>query len=401
VRDEPPYDYECFDHFRFIKICLNAYLATGSARYLEWCIDYADGWRDVLMAPHHAPMVFRFCTDDPDEIERLYFTEEAKKEIGRGFDIHSAVNYALRRGPEWEDLREEYNGALGRSTAMVESLQELYVLTGKERFLETSLTLIDRFEQHSRRSAPRNWKKILRETTGDTRYDAELESVPGDTDAPPPDVMLMEAPLSRRYPTQSWGHRQADGTVRPYTGPEVGDLLTAYRLSGDISRVEHAYRLARPMLHMARVSLRDGREHGCASGRFAAGPGRAAGAALSQTSLGYRDFCCTLRPKVLYRHDGGVLGLPEQVAALCLPTEDHRRAVRLYNAGQQTVTLEVCARDTDRTVSSATVDGSACGAVRGNRVSVELLPAREHRIDIALSPAAAAEDLEREAGPHD
>ncbi|MFP4029451.1 MAG: hypothetical protein ACLFWL_16825 [Candidatus Brocadiia bacterium] len=383
VRDEPPYDYECFDHFRFIKICLNTYLATGDPRYLEWSVDYADGWRDVLMAPHHAPMVFRFCTDDPEEIDHLYFTEEAKRKIGRGFDIHSAVNYALKRGANWEELREDYNGALGRSTAMIESLQELFVLTGEDRFLETSLTLMDRFEEHSRRTAPRRWKKILRATTGNTRYDAELQTVPGDTDAPPPDVMLIESPFANEHPTQSWGNREANETVVPYTGPDVDDLVTAYRLSGDISRVKHAYRLARPMLHMARVSLRDGREHGCASGNFAAGPGRTAGYALTKTALGYREFCCTLRPKILYRHDG-VLGLPEKVAAIYLPEGDNKRVVRLYNAGEESVELGVCAKDTDRKITSATVDGEPHMNIKGNVVSVKLLPGREYRVAARL-----------------
>jgi hypothetical protein len=139
------------------------------------------------------------------------------------------------------------------------------------------------------------------------------------------------------------------------------------------------------MLHMARTSLRDGREHGCAGGRFISGSGNAAGMALAETMLGFRQFCCTLRPKVLYRHDWGVLGLPGQVAALYLPEADDRRLVRLYNAGRAGVTLDVCAEDTrDRKVVSATVDGAPHAAVKGNRVSVALAPGREIRVAMAL-----------------
>jgi hypothetical protein len=87
---------------------------------------------------------------------------------------------------------------------------------------------------------------------------------------------------------------------------------------------------------------------------------------------------------VLYRHDGGVLGLPEQVAALCLPEQDERRAVLLCNVGKETVKLDVCAEGTDLKVTSATVDGRSPAAIEENRVTVELCPARERRVEVVL-----------------
>ena len=246
-----------------------------------------------------------------------------------------------------------------------------------------AIALIDRFEEHSLRSAPRAWKKILRDTTGDIRYDDELTVVPGDEEENPPDTMLIGGPLDSRHHTLSWGHRQPDGAVTPYNGPDVDDLITAYRLTGDVSKVEHAYRLAQATLHLGRLSLRDGREHGCSSGRFAAGPGRASGFALADTALGYRDFCCTHRPKVLYRHDGGILGLPEKIAALCLPNGGGR-TVQLYNNGQNTVSLDICVEDTNQQIASVTLDGAPHSAFQNRTVTLDLQPEQEHRIEIEL-----------------
>jgi hypothetical protein len=171
--------------------------------------------------------------------------------------------------------------------------------------------------------------------------------------------------------------------MRDYGGPSAGALVTDYQLGGDPEALARAFEIASGQLHIARRTLRDGREHGCV-GYYIQGPGGGAGAVLNAAAMGLHMFACMDRRALRYVRRDGTGGLPEGVAAAYRPLGSNRLHVRLYNANQDEVTVGIRPDDTDRKVTEARVDGTPHGNLTPQDVTVPVSGETEVEVEIEL-----------------
>ncbi len=375
VKDAAPFNFESHDNARFIKLALNAFLATGRERYLDWACDYGHTWsRRILEHDGAVPMKF-YPVEEPAEVMRLYFDGSE-----RATDRY-LFRYAHRYGVGWEGLEETFRGLCWGQYITLDALAELSAVSGEESFQEASAALLERGRQVYGAEPPTHWYGLYRNPSGDTRYDREILDRIGEGEAPFPTSLVFEGP-EERWPQVHWMVRQEGGVLSPYAGPSASEMLLRYRVTGDREILPRAYALARQNLHMAHRTTRDGREHGC-SGLYTGPRGREAGQVYTGSALGVVDFCATQRPEVTY-HSHGAPGLPVEVAAILEPSGEGVRRVHLYNAGREREAIQIQVEGPGRSADRAEVEGADLGGVEGRRVALSISPETGATVEIQV-----------------
>ena len=406
VRDYPPCDVERPDSGRFVQLCTNAYLGSGNDMYLSLVKDYADTWSRIILeeTADHVPPFVRFPIGDVDRIAEVYFVGDqnlpdeamhyASEKPGvmggawagfyqpatadRGF--HDAFPYWAKWGADWEASRPGYAAAIGRMYEVVRAMTEAGVVMGEDRYKASSRRMIEVSESlGAGRGA--GWMTEYRAATKEARYDRALSGALAEPHYRPT-AMVLEG-MERPHPTLRWAYRDADGVMRDYDGPSAGALVTDYQLGASPEALASAFKMARGQLHIARRTLRDGREHGCV-GYYIKGPGGQAGGALNVATMGLYSFACMDRRAVRYVRENGSAGLPEGVAAAYRPMGSNRLHVRLYNANPEGLAVGVRPDDTDRKVRKARVDGAPYGDLTPKGVTVPVPAETEVEVEIEL-----------------
>jgi hypothetical protein len=137
VRNFAPYDYQEANHFRFIDVLIAAYVGSGKQRYMELLCDYADTWCEHIERSAEAGLPIR-CQILPGEVETREMGGSGQKKVTE--DKTYVVFY----------------GTVSSNTAydVVGGLQDIYRLTGNQRYLLDSRLMLDQFFGHGNGGKP-------------------------------------------------------------------------------------------------------------------------------------------------------------------------------------------------------------------------------------------------------
>ena len=137
VRNFAPYDYQEANHFRFIDVVIAAYIGTGKQRYMDLLCDYADTWCEHIEQSAEAGLPIR-CQILPGEVETREMGRSGQKKVTK--DKTYVVFY----------------GTVSSNTAydVVGGLQDIYRLTGNQRYLVASRLMLDQFFAHGNGGKP-------------------------------------------------------------------------------------------------------------------------------------------------------------------------------------------------------------------------------------------------------
>jgi len=377
VREVPPDNYEVPDHFKILQFTLVAYLATGKERYLALCRDYADRWADAMLTEGEIPGVF-FPISDPVEIERLY--PQAMK---------------------WMNGSREVRVELHVAAGSLDVLMELYVLTGEVRYLDAVRRTFDVLIaalSDPYAETPAMLLSKYRVLSGDTGYDAAIMDCISSTPESPSGYLALlvdsrPAPhpmgiVGRRRDEVRWGYR-TDGTIAEETGPSPAARMLAYQITGEERYAAQALGMARDRMRLARIALKDGRDHGCGGNTIssvASGHGRAAGVGtvvttLAPSALGAFRFCEGERVRMRFFDADGADGLPEGMAALFGRDEGDVRIVQVWSDLDREETVRIRLGEGERIVR-ASVDRGELSVSEEGDVRVSLPPKDLTRITI-------------------
>ena len=377
VREMPPDNYEVPDHFKILQFTLVAYLATGKERYLALCRDYADRWTDAMLAEEEVPCVF-VPVADPAEIERLY-----------------------PQTMKWMSGSREVRVELHVAAGSLDLLMELYALTGEVRYLDavrrTLDVLIDALSDPYAETAAMLLSKY-RVLSGGIDYDAAImERISSLAESPPGYLTLLvdsrPAPhpmgiVGRRRDEVRWGYR-TDGMIAEETGLSSAARMLAYQITGEERYAAQALGMARDRMRLARISLKDGRDHGCGGNTIssvASGHGRAAGvgtavATLAPSALGAFRFCEGERVRMRFFHADGEIGLPEGMAALFGRDEGGVRTVQIWSDLDRPETISISPGEGEQ-ILHASVDSDELSVSDEGEVAVSLPPRNLTRVSI-------------------
>lgn len=155
--------------------------------------------------------------------------------------------------------------------------------------------------------------------------------------------------IGHRFDEVRWGWVDEHGAVHNCNVLSPATLMLAFRITGNVQYATYAFELATTRLQLARRALRDGREHGCAGSSISAvvnGHGRDGGAgAVTSTllplTMGAYMYCGGEEPIVVFKHKDGKIGLPESVAALCLPIEESKAHIWLHNCSDDDLEMVI------------------------------------------------------------
>ena len=132
VRARHPYDYQEANHFRIVSIVLAAYRHDGRQRYLDLARDYADRWLGHIHRRHEAggPIWLQILPEGGRAEELGYggkLPDEPPEGVYRVFYNRVASNTAFD---------------------VCQGLQDLYRITGEERFLEGAGLVLEQFRSN-------------------------------------------------------------------------------------------------------------------------------------------------------------------------------------------------------------------------------------------------------------
>ena len=312
--------YPAGDHndpgfFRYLVLLVQAYLATGERRYLDLCLDYADGWCDLLEAtPEDAPLPWKV-------------------------------------GPDWRAIEPPSHPSLYMTGGFVSAMLDLFLLTGKERYPAQVKRVLNACMAHDRDRV---------ESSGIvSSHLSSYRLIANDTDFDEGVIASADAMVERPLPTglKAWGDPPRmqfawtyDETPSPETSAASPALLAlAYQVTGKESYINKSLQLAARRVELARPVGDNSRTHGCANGSTMGVVLTNAFPSFYLATLGMTGLCQRgvghHKPLVLYRSPNGRPGLPEPVAALFEFTSLDERRVRLYNFGEDMVTVQVVGCD--------------------------------------------------------
>ncbi len=336
--------YEVPDHFRLLQIALVAHRITGDERYLQLSREYAGRWAEEILSapPDRPPLVIRSGGSEISEVE-------ARKATG----AHHRTDSAL-------DLVEPHVPA-----GTVDVLLDLHAITGEEHFARAAGLLCEAMlpalaDPYS--NPPAALLQRYRTATGDTSLDERaLEAIaevgPHTSEGAP--TLVVEASgavagIGKRQDMVRWAYRDDAGALSPEASLSPPALALGWQLTGDESYAEAALGLVAGRLGLARASLRDGRDHGCAGpsiGAVASGHGRDGGygnvtGALLPLACGATRSLAQELPLVRFRDATGESGLPEQIASLVRAQPDGTAQVRLCNDADLAQTVGVVIGET-------------------------------------------------------
>ena len=162
------------------------------------------------------------------------------------------------------------------------------------------------------------------------------------------------AGIGKRMDMVRWAYRDEAGTLSPEVSLSPSSLMLGWQLTGDEAYAEAALGLVAGRLALARASLRDGRDHGCAGtsiGAVASGHGRDGGygnvtGALLPLACGATRSLAQEQPAVRFRGAAGNPGLPPEIASLVRVQPGGEIEVRLHNAADLAQTVGVVIGET-------------------------------------------------------
>ena len=333
VEAAPPWDHEVPDHVRFVQLALTAYLATKRQRYLDFCMDYASKWANLIVESETVPGYLLNHTAEryPDDIR----AKAAMSEI-ENVELHISAGTA-------------------------DSLLDLYELVAEPLYADAArrllaLALPALADPYSHPVAAQLLK--YREATGDTSFDEPVMDIVQAMDQPSrvASALLLiddrDEPhpmgIGRRKDGVKWGYRRHDGSIAEERGPSPTALMLAYRITGRQRYLAPALHTAARRLRLACRVLPDGRHHGCAGatiGAVASGHGRACGignvtGTLAPAAFAAYRFANGDKPRVRYQKPDGTVGLPKGVAAL-VETGETGAEVLLFNSNDEPAAAQV------------------------------------------------------------
>ena len=137
VKDFAPYDYQEANHFRFIDVVLAAYLGTKEQRYLDLAIGYGEMWCEHIEG----------CAIRGEPIRCSI--------LPPGVDV-SEMGRSGKRRDDNLDRYVIFYGTVSTNTAydIVMALQDLFIITGEERFLRACRLMTDQFFEHGEGGRP-------------------------------------------------------------------------------------------------------------------------------------------------------------------------------------------------------------------------------------------------------
>jgi hypothetical protein len=345
---EKEFTFETLEHFRFVLMALDTYLAGGGERYLEFAKAYSDRWLELILQNKSIPGALF-----PDaESERIYL-EKRKRISGISFvsDVH----------------RIDGGG-------MADVFLTLYRLTHQQKYLDGLQIAFDQLQRANQeyRIYSEMQPRIMaayRILTGDNRYDQWALDWLSTFEIPDEE---LECRLILEGDRMSWEYRLPDGkTIR--TMPPEALLVLGYQITKEEKYLNLAFSLGRKKLWASQL-LRDGREHGCDS-RTISGVVRVSAAPLYAAVFGatlrFRSNINTLQVKY-FKQDGSI-GLPEGVAVLFEPTTPNERKLHFYNSQNTEQVVKVSAENTNLNIAS--VEASGCIYEKGEQLTV-CLPAK-------------------------
>ena len=387
--------YEVPDHFRLLQVLITAHLATKQERYLELCGDYADRWAALILAEEDyvpAKLPAEIVADD------AYWS-------GPGLpEPQSFARMAERlRANAGEKLAA--NVEMHVSAGTVDTLLDLFELCGKQLYVEAAKKLLGfAIPALSDPYAlpPGSLLLKYRKVTGDTTFDEEalrrIGEMP-DEAAPLSDLMFTDTKeeehpmgIGRRRDAVRWGYRREDDTIVEERCASPTALVLAYDITGDAGYLARALAKSALRIAMARATLKDGRDHGCAGATVSAvasGHGRACGignvtGVLYPAAFGSYRFCNAEKLQVRYYDANGKLGLPENVAARVTCSNERERTLELWNDTSVEVPLKVGVENTNAEIASVFVDGKPTDAFEGSLATVRLAAERACEVRVLL-----------------
>ena len=255
VKDLPPYDFSTYWDARAAELALAYYDLRGDERYLQFCVAFAGGWADHILAQEGLGYWLMLDADiaDREGFKAAYgeYPEDFHaRNIGWAQEIMAHMLHVHARVPD---------------QSLLDAARKIATI-GPEA--------VARFRGEEVSTTP--WRRTYQAEGGDQVFADEVaaadrELVSNATAAlelPLPDILMLEG--TGHYPARRYAWRDEAGVVREHTGPSPSQMWEAFRLSGEERLAVRAMELVARQLKLAASTLRDGREHGC-NGRFVHG----------------------------------------------------------------------------------------------------------------------------------
>ncbi len=318
VRDYPPYDFETIALVRVMVIASNAYYVTQDQKYLDVCTDWADKWARIVLecdAEQGFPVALFPCPDS--QIETLY------GDIGKRLSGRTKFNYEL--------------GNL---------LLDLYYYTRKESYAQAVHKMLNTDQDWSApaQGLPRissilaaKYRSVTSDKSLDSRITEAADRMLADESDNRPAIVIMNKSTEQFLNTPGLVYVQVykDGRIL-LDNRNTAILTTAFMVTQETRYLEYAMDLAVNRFYDSHY-IWDGRELGC-RGSWQGRNGVAMHnvmAPMMCSAMGGFGMLEGERPwfEVRYIQNDGSPGLPDNVAALFLPSGPNQRVVRFYNRG--------------------------------------------------------------------
>jgi hypothetical protein len=345
VRAEPPYDFEAPGHFRVIQLALVAWRLTREEKYLQLSRRYADRWCQMMTGP-------------TEEIPLAVTPQASSRRRGGAREPYSRGPLAAASSPPQ---------AQGQRVSALEPhvvggtpdvLLDLYEYTREQHYAATAKRLVEPLVgqlSHPHAAPVGRLIRKYRRLVGDTTLDRRLRDAANKWDLREAGTPLEILPVAGTFEYQvvgehpemvRWGRRDSRGELRETGLPALANLMLAFEVTGDESFAAAALNEAVVRLRAARGTLGDAQAGNRSVAAVVRGNERACGAGevtgtLYPAALGVVNVGCADRPLWRYMRGDNTPGLPDTLAALCLPSPATEHHLALANTGRAPTTVHV------------------------------------------------------------
>ena len=277
VRQEPGMDLNMPDHLRCATICLLAFRGSGEARFLELAATYGRQWAAAILADEALPI--GLTSAGP-----LYTLQGDERAVYQSF---------AGMAPDLDTMVDRAENIL--CSDGVRLFLSLWQQTGVSHFRQAAERLLDVLTTQLSdpdAGAAADAVRHYRQFTGSDRYDPAILAAAADLTSGaiqslgmelPPPAAGRESGIGKRGDMPRW---LEDGQPRRHN-PIL--LAVAAEISRDETLATQAIDLARAYFGLARLTLPDGRDHGCSARSVSAvarGHGRDNHAGMTTAVLG-------------------------------------------------------------------------------------------------------------------